>query len=396
MQDGLLFLFLFIALALGWLLGTVFNYRKLPLLSKLPESEDRSNSKHRLQLLFDSYTDESLESFIESLEVKPETLALHISIGKHFRTQGEVDKAILIHQNLMSHPELAQEHTDPVVYELAKDYKAAGLFDRSESLLEQLLSSRAFSTKARTLLLEIYELQKDWLRAYELSLQFDIKRDSILRTRIAQYCCELACEKEHTKHFVEARKFYLKALSFDKQCVRAMFCLADLAFAQGDVRSSITRLREVIERMPEYMGLALERLLECTKANQSYEQYEAYLRSCYQRTRNVQVALALFDYLYDREPKDALDLIESVVHEQPNLNTLKLLLEATTDEGHAPSTEVWALLNDAIDSISNDLPAYLCDHCGFSGQQLHWRCPSCHHWQSIKPFELDASLRVTR
>ena len=61
-----------------------------------------SATKHRLQLFFDSYTDESLDRFIESLEVKPDTVALHISIGKHFRKQGEVEKAILIHQNLIT------------------------------------------------------------------------------------------------------------------------------------------------------------------------------------------------------------------------------------------------------------------------------------------------------
>jgi lipopolysaccharide biosynthesis regulator YciM len=29
-------------------------------------------------------------------------------------------------------------------------------------------------------------------------------------------------------------------------------------------------------------------------------------------------------------------------------------------------------------------PAYRCGHCGFAGKHLHWNCPGCKHWGSIK------------
>ena len=30
---------------------------------------------------------------------------------------------------------------------------------------------------------------------------------------------------------------------------------------------------------------------------------------------------------------------------------------------------------------------YRCGDCGFSGRQLHWRCPSCKTWESMRSIE---------
>ena len=28
--------------------------------------------------------------------------------------------------------------------------------------------------------------------------------------------------------------------------------------------------------------------------------------------------------------------------------------------------------------------ADICNHCGFAGRQLHWFCPGCKYWGTIK------------
>jgi lipopolysaccharide biosynthesis regulator YciM len=30
---------------------------------------------------------------------------------------------------------------------------------------------------------------------------------------------------------------------------------------------------------------------------------------------------------------------------------------------------------------------YQCEHCGFEARALHWQCPSCKRWGSIKAIE---------
>ena len=43
------------------------------------------------------------------------------------------------------------------------------------------------------------------------------------------------------------------------------------------------------------------------------------------------------------------------------------------------------LLKEFTDRLLENKPVYRCIHCGFSGKNLYWQCPSCKRWNSIKP-----------
>ena len=30
-------------------------------------------------------------------------------------------------------------------------------------------------------------------------------------------------------------------------------------------------------------------------------------------------------------------------------------------------------------------PIYQCHQCGYQGRILHWQCPSCRRWNTVKP-----------
>jgi len=38
-----------------------------------------------------------------------------------------------------------------------------------------------------------------------------------------------------------------------------------------------------------------------------------------------------------------------------------------------------------LDNIVEDKSTHQCGRCGFLGNELHWRCPSCSHWDSVQP-----------
>lgn len=383
MQEELLLAFLFIALAVGWAMGVSMRFSK----TKKSEPVTYESKKHRLQLLFDTYSDEALDSFINSLEVNRETLGLHISIGKHFRTEGEVEKAIFIHQNLMSHPEFSRYETEPVVYELAKDYKAAGLFDRAESLLEQLLSSKNFTKKSRQLLLDVYELEKEWLKAAELGEGFDYKRDPTIRTRVSHYWCELAEDCEAQNNMLEALRFYKRALKVHPHCVRANLALAKHSIAGGELRSAIQRLRTVVSDSPEFFEVALPQLWACTEQTGSYESFRNYLNKVYAETGNVNVLLAIFEaYLQENKIDEGFAYLERETLHYPSLSAVNALMQASVDKETRRLDGLWSVLTDVIGRIRDSIPPYRCEHCGFSGKTLHWMCPSCKSWETTKPY----------
>lgn len=384
MQEELLLLFLFLALALGWVAGNLTRAKSVK-----PSPAPASGGKHRLQLLFDSYNDDTLDNFIHSLDVTAETFGLHLSIGKHFRTEGEVEKAIFIHQNLMSHPELSKQQTEPVVYELAKDYKAAGLFDRAESLLEQLMNSKEFAFRSRKLLLSIYEQQRDWLKAANLAEDLDTKKRPELSVNIAQYYCELAEEAQAFNQAAQSRKYFKQALKADKACVRAHLAFAQSALDEDDIRSALTRLRALVDQAPDFVELALPLMLECTRRSETFSQYCGFLKELYQRTGNVNVLLSIFElYKEVGEPEEGLAYLERETQAQPSLAAAQALLHASVTKTQHQAHEcehLWQVMSEVIEKISAAMPAFRCENCGYSSNHLHWLCPSCKSWQSIKP-----------
>jgi len=46
---------------------------------------------------------------------------------------------------------------------------------------------------------------------------------------------------------------------------------------------------------------------------------------------------------------------------------------------------------EGLKKVTGDIlinkPVYQCTHCGFNGRTLHWQCPSCKHWNTVKPIQ---------
>jgi lipopolysaccharide biosynthesis regulator YciM len=72
---------------------------------------------------------------------REEALDLQLSLGTFYRRRGEIDKAISIHQSLFARPDLDKKISADIQLALASDYLNAGLLDRSERLLLELLKS---------------------------------------------------------------------------------------------------------------------------------------------------------------------------------------------------------------------------------------------------------------
>ena len=404
MEIELLLALIFTALVLGWLLGFFAKAKKR---QKKQAYHPARNVKHRLQLFFDSYSDESIDQFVHSLEVSPETFGTHISIGKHFRTQGEVEKAILIHQNLMAHPELPDAASQSVIYELAKDYKKAGLLDRAEALLQQLSASKEFSFKSVKLLLDVYEQEKDWENAVSKGLELDLKKHPIIALRIAQYCCEIAENEANNGQYLEVQHYYKQALSINKACVRALIGLARLDIEKKAFAEALDGLKKVAIFSPENITIILPQLLECAVATNTFEQHIVYLEKLFKDTGQVSIMLAIVESLLAQDEKaKAFAYLEQQLKIRPSLAGLDLMLKKSvsgdfgehvfltlTQQEETSSTESFmAVVAKVLDEMTKDKPAFRCHKCGFSGAHHHWMCPTCKSWQTTYPIiEYDQS-----
>ena len=92
-----------------------------------------------LNYLLNEQQDKAIDVFIRMLEVNSDTVETHLALGNLFRKRGEVDRAIRIHQNLVSRDSLSNEQRTDSLLELGQDYMTAGLFDRAEGLFRELV-----------------------------------------------------------------------------------------------------------------------------------------------------------------------------------------------------------------------------------------------------------------
>ena len=91
-----------------------------------------------LNYLLNNEEDKAFKIFAALMDVDSSTIETHLALGGLYRKRGEFDKAILIHQNLLSRPTLEIELKNQALYELAKDFHSAGLYDRSEKIFKNL------------------------------------------------------------------------------------------------------------------------------------------------------------------------------------------------------------------------------------------------------------------
>jgi lipopolysaccharide biosynthesis regulator YciM len=380
-QFQLLVLIL-VAIGVGWFLGR-YQYRTRLKGKAIKPSGGLKGARSPLRLLVDSYSDNALDEMLAGLEVNTKTLPIHLSIGRHFRQEGEVDRAILIHQNLLAHPQLSSEQVNVVTFELAKDYKSAGLFDRAETLLEELVFSRGLSDQSRRLLLSILERQKDWQHAADLISKWDCRRDSELAKRMTHYHCEIAKGALDSGRYVAAKSHLAYANKVDDENPRVLLLLAQLSFAEKSPEKAISYLRTLIEKHTVYASLALELLATCSESNNSRDKMFRFLERVYRETKSESVLLMLVNELLILARKgEARVLLEEHIDLYPSARSLEVYAKLFVASSYTDPKIT--RLTDAVIEAGQAMPGFRCDDCGFVGG-FHWQCPSCFHWESIKP-----------
>ncbi len=60
---------------------------------------------------------------------------------------------------------------------------------------------------------------------------------------------------------------------------------------------------------------------------------------------------------------------------------VELKLARSQGANHSDLDTLYRISRHLLDGTAR----YKCDNCGFVGKFLHWRCPSCKKWSSVKP-----------
>jgi len=334
-----------------------------------------------LNFLLNEQPDKAIEAFIEVVKVDPETIELHFALGSLFRRRGEYDRAIRMHQNLLERPGLGADQKLIALAELGQDYLKAGILDRAEEAFRKLEKSPQ-AAAARRHLLEIYEQEKDWDRAIEMTklVQPD-PRD------LAQYYCELAAADSAESRPDAARRHLEAALEANRKCVRASLLLGDLDKNQGNTDHAMEHWKRVESQNPAYLALVAQRLLDAYREAGHAEEGLTLLTGYLERYPSLDLLDTVFQHTLEAKgPEQAYALVRDELKRNPTLLGLDRLLEAQIIAAGSPDKRRdLELVRSLVHGHTRRLARYRCETCGFKARQFHWRCPACGGWETYPP-----------
>ncbi|HVL37131.1 MAG TPA: lipopolysaccharide assembly protein LapB [Burkholderiales bacterium] len=361
---------------LGWLAARMDIKQIVSESRTLPRSYFKG-----LDFLLNEQPDKAIEAFIEVVKVDPETIELHFALGSLFRRRGEYDRAIRMHQNLLERADLGAEQKVIALAELGQDYLKAGILDRAEEVFRKLEGTPQ-APAARRHLLEIYEQEKDWPRAIEMSQALGSDPRAW-----AQYHCELAASAAAQSRPEEARRHLGAALEANRKCVRASLQLGDLERAAGNLAQAIEHWMRIESQDPAYLALAAQRLLEAHREAGRTEDGLRLLNGYLERYPSLDLLDTLFQQTLETSgPERAYTLVRDELRRNPTLLGLDRLLEAQIIAAGSPERRRdLELVRTLVHGHTRRLARYRCEACGFKARQFHWRCPACGGWETYPP-----------
>lgn len=339
-----------------------------------------------LNFLLNEEPDKAVDVFIKLLEVDSDTVETHLAVGKLFRRRGEVDRAIRIHQNLIARPQLDKVYREQSLYELGQDYLSAGVLDRAERIFLELVEVKVCSATALRALLDIYQQEKSWEKAIQIAKKLESVTKKSMQLVIAHYNCELA-ESALIKGQPELANKYLKEASeSDRQCVRASLLQARLDMNNNDYKAALRSLKKIKSQNPDYLSETIDSLASCYEALNEEKKLIQYLMQVLEEYPRIPVVLILSERIRKwKGDKIAANFVADYVRRYPSISGLHLFINLYLSNTEGRARDDLLILQGLTKKLLADKPDYQCETCGFSGKSLHWQCPSCKQWSSIKP-----------
>ena len=379
----ILFLLLPIAAAYGWYMGN------------RSAQHDKQKHSHQisrqyvtgLNLLLSDQSDKAVDHFIELLQVDNETIDTHLALGNLFRSRGEVDRAIRIHQNLISRSGLTIEQKNLALQQLAKDYMVSGFLDRAEKIFEQLIDEPEHRESALQQLTSIYQQTREWNKAIECASALVKMGRKRMKSSIAHFLCELAMQEKANGSDSKSIQLFKRALAEDPKCVRASIALGKSYLEGEDYKQTIHYMTMVLDQDIDFIGEVLPTLAECYyHLGQEHELVE-FLRKCIENKAGVSAELMLAQLVAQHEGvATAQELLTRQLVKNPTMKGFYRLIDyhiAEAEEGRAKAS--LSTLKKLVGEQLKVKPHYRCRKCGFSTHSLYWHCPSCKGWGSVKP-----------
>ncbi len=362
------------AFVLGWL-ASRFDLRQLRLENRrAPKAYFRG-----LNFLLNEQQDQAIDAFIEAVQNDPDTSELHFALGNLFRRRGEYERAVRVHQHLLSRGDLATADRQRAQHALALDYLRAGLLDRAEEALLKL-EGTPFESDARLALLANYERSRDWVHAAEVAKRLEDSDQGSFAGRLAHYLCEQSAAHLAAHAPERAQVLLEQAIDDAPLAPRPRIELAKLLGQRGNPASALAVLEKILATAPAALPLVASQLAQLAIAAGRAAPTAATLKTHYEHSPSIDVleAIVALEMHQGETSAQARNWYLRHLEREPSLVAAAKWIAGEKLEHE----QFHPLVQRALDHAVKPLTRYRCAACGFEAKQHFWQCPGCQAWDS--------------
>jgi len=336
-----------------------------------------------LKYLLDEESDKAINLFSSLIEIDDETIETHLALGVLFRKQGRVDKAIQLHEYILTKDDLPENHYYQTLFELGENYFSAGIYNKAEDIFLKLKDVDTHKENALNKLIIINEYFGEWKKALLFLEELDAKSDQDLSITRNHYYCEIAEMHIDSGELKSANDYLLKAQGLHTDSIRSEYIKLLIDLNNSDIASAIESFVSMTKKNNITYILALPRILQ--SSNNDTELINQRLTELLTTDPNAKDQLSLLGVMCpDIDNKIIGDVIQSFIESQDIIKEIDKL-----DENYSIVSTISSRLSQSMRHILNKKMKseykFNCKKCGYQTIAFSWQCPTCKSWESSKP-----------
>ncbi|MPZ19225.1 MAG: tetratricopeptide repeat protein [Luteitalea sp.] len=341
-----------------------------------------------LNFLANNQIDHAIEELGQAAHVDTEAAEIHMILGNLYREKGQVGRAIEIHQQVLQRPRLTKlEHTYGLLC-LGVDFRRAGFVDRAREAFAEVLRLDPSNEHALLNLQRLHEDQRQWDEAYRIRqhlVQEEVRGAEDRHQEIQAFLeNELGLEAVRRRDFTEAIQWFEKAIERAPGVLPTYLHLGDVYHRQGQVAAAVAIWERLIEAAPDRAYLAFDRLSAAYTAGGAPHQFETLCRRLMQtQPQDWRARVALGRHLAAHgAPSAAFEVLLAALRNNPHALGVHQAVWETLMQLGLDRTRVKSYMEQSQDAVFYRDP-HICVRCRYRSDELLWRCPHCHEWNSF-------------
>ena len=346
------------------------------------------------QYLISGNRDLAIKEFLSAVDINRETIDTYFALGGLFRSNGEIEKAISIHRSLIARESISESHRLRALTELAIDFDKGGFLDKAIETYKDVLKINRDQYHVIQSLCRIYEDIEDWDQAYNYRIMLSKVGHENQSETISHILVQKAKTNFEQGEVAKCEEDLEDAFRFAPS-VSAKILKLRVLLHQGNIDDAKFYLLELLKEQPIYASFAFQSLEEEFKATEEEkEKYRARLKLITEYFLNLEdqdllksesvILTKVRLYKMTGELREAYKVLKDWLVDNEGQSEalkseyIKILIELDHHE------EAVHTIKDMLDKMHQTITRHYCKECGYNSDEIFWRCPQCHEWETIK------------